>query len=193
MLITGLVWLMSLHFTYFRPGWEVACFHLKRQMNRKDKRQMTVLDILFSWGRSFFPVISLSSSSSVFAEWARRGSPLFLPLKGLAIIRTKALSSRYYHPGPTSLADLEPQPATLQASYQFWWVKTVLLGVLVFTGTLHSLEPIPSLRPEAGQVQIILSLVRSCANSLGSCVNMSYTQVDPCGLPINWFSSDSKA
>lgn len=50
MLITGLVWLMSLCLTYFSPGCKVARFHLKRQMNRKDKGQMIGLDFLCSWG-----------------------------------------------------------------------------------------------------------------------------------------------
>lgn len=68
--------------------------------------------------------------SCVESERASRGSPLSLQLKGLAVIGTKALSSRFF----SLLASLFCRPHTtatsMQASYLFWRVKFVLLGIL---------------------------------------------------------------
>lgn len=67
-------------------------------MNRKDKRQMTVPDFpppCKGWVRGVECVLG-PRHSCVESERASRGSPLSLQLKGLAVIGTKALSSRFF-------------------------------------------------------------------------------------------------
>lgn len=71
--------------------------------------------------------------SCVESERASRGSPLSLQLKGLAVIGTKALSSCFFF-FFSLLASLfcrsHTAATSMQASYLFWRVKFVLLGIL---------------------------------------------------------------
>lgn len=68
--------------------------------------------------------------SCVESEQASRGSPLSLQLKGLAVIGTKALSSRFFSLLASLFCRSHTTATSMQASYLFWRVKFVLLGIL---------------------------------------------------------------
>lgn len=100
MLITGLVWLMSLCLTYFKPLLNSVTFSSEKadELQRQKTDESSWLCLLSGWGRrrhSFFSSVSIALSSQ--SEPAG-GSPLSLQLKGLAVIGTKALSSSFFSP-----------------------------------------------------------------------------------------------